>query len=100
MGLGKLRRGVLIATVATVLTAVPCVVSGAAAQVSHSAGSSLTLSGPTSNKMGSPFKYTISGTAISPADYVVVWEQFHPQGGCAYTYVVECAATSCPTPTA
>jgi hypothetical protein len=31
--------------------------------------------------MGADFDYTISGTAISPADYVVAWEQFHPQAG-------------------
>ncbi|MGD0982485.1 MAG: hypothetical protein ABSA65_01550 [Acidimicrobiales bacterium] len=96
MGLGRLRRGVLIAAAASVLAAVPCVASGATVQASNFAGSSLRLSGPTSNKMGSAFKYTISGTALSPADYVVAWEQFYPQEGCATTYAAESTRTFLP----
>ncbi|MGO9962942.1 MAG: hypothetical protein ACLPUG_05860 [Acidimicrobiales bacterium] len=89
MRLGKLRRGFLMAAVATMMTAVPCVASSASTRSSHSAGSSLKLNGPTSNKLGKPFEYTISGTAVGPANYVVAWEQFYPQGGCASTYAAE-----------
>jgi len=85
----SLRLGLLIAVVATLLIAVPGAGSEASPQTSHSAGSSLTLSGPKSNTMGADFDYTISGTAISPADYVVAWEQFYPQAGCASTYAAE-----------
>ena len=52
-------------------------------------GSSLRLRGPTSNKLGAAFEYTISGAAVSPANYVVAWEQFYPQSGCANTYAAE-----------
>jgi len=86
---GKLGRGLLVAAIATVLTAVPCVASGAAIRTSQSGGNSLKLSGPTSNKIGASFKYSISGTAVSPADYVVAWEQYYPQAGCASTYAAE-----------
>jgi hypothetical protein len=89
MGMRTLRRGLLIAAVASVLMAVPGAVSEASLQTSHSAGNSLRLSGPKSNKMGSDFNYTISGTASSPANYVVAWEQFYPNGGCASTYLEE-----------
>ena len=67
----SLRLGLLIAVVATLLIAVPGAASEASPQTSHSAGSSLTLSGPKSNTTGADFDYTISGTAIRPADYVV-----------------------------
>jgi hypothetical protein len=39
--------------------------------------------------MGVNFNYTISGTANSPADFVVAWEQLYPQTGCARTYAAE-----------
>ena len=67
----SLRLGLLIAVVATLLIAVPGAASEASPQTSHSAGSSLTLSGPKSNTTGADFDYTISGTAIRPTDYVV-----------------------------
>ena len=84
-----LRLGFLIAAVATLLIAVPGAASEASPQTSHSAGSSLTLSGPKSNTTGADFDYTISGAAVSPANYVVAWEQFYPQSGCANTYAAE-----------
>ena len=84
-----LRLGFLIAAVATSLIAVPGAASEASMQSSHYGGSSLRLSGPTSNKLGAAFEYTISGAAVSPANYVVAWEQFYPQSGCANTYAAE-----------
>ena len=96
MGVRRLGHGLLIGAVVTVLTAVPYVASVASTQTSHAAGSSLRLSGPTSNKVGTAFDYTISGVAISPADYVVAWEQFYPQEGCASTYAAESTRTFFP----
>jgi hypothetical protein len=84
-----LRLGFLIAAVATLLIAVPGAASEASVQSSHSGDSSLRLIGPTSNKLGAAFEYTISGAAVSPANYVVAWEQFYPQSGCANTYAAE-----------
>jgi hypothetical protein len=60
---------------------------GAAA---HTPGSgTLTLSGPTANKLNTPFRYTISGSASGGANHVVAWEQYNELGGCADTYEAE-----------
>lgn len=56
---------------------------------SRSADSSLRLSGPKTNKIGTDFDYTISGYASGAANYVVAWEQFNEQSGCATTYAAE-----------
>ena len=39
--------------------------------------------------MGANFNYTISGSASGSANYLVAWEQFYPQRGCASTYAGE-----------
>jgi hypothetical protein len=71
------------------LTAVPIVSSGASLRASHSGHATLVLKGPRTNKMGASFNYTISGTATRTANYLIAWEQFYPQGGCASTYAGE-----------
>jgi hypothetical protein len=48
------------------------------------AGGSITLNGPSSNLYGTPFKYTASGVAKGPANYVYGWEA---------SYSVPCAST-------
>ena len=60
---------------------------GAAANTPGSG--TLTLSGPTANKLDARFSYTISGSASGAADHVVAWEQYNELGGCAATYDVE-----------
>jgi hypothetical protein len=82
------------------LTAVPIAMSQAAPAARHggnsslklsgnSSGSSLKLSGPKHNKMNASFDYTISGNANGSANYLVAWEQYYPQSGCARTYAAE-----------
>jgi hypothetical protein len=39
--------------------------------VALGAGSSIRLTGPSSNKLGTTFSYTISGSATGAADYIV-----------------------------
>jgi len=80
-----LRRGVLISAAVAMLVAAPAAISQASTKTSHSGGSSLKLSGPKTNKAESSFTYTISGTANGPANYIVAWEQYYPQKGCATT---------------
>lgn len=53
------------------------------------AGNSLHITGPTSNVMGTNFDETVSGSAASPADHLVAWEQFYKNAGCAATYTDE-----------
>ena len=57
--------------------------------VAYGAGSSLRLTGPGSNKLGTAFSYRIAGSATGAADYVVAWEQLYPRSGCASTYAAE-----------
>jgi len=59
------------------------------AGVAYGAGSSLRLTGPGSNKLGTTFSYTISGSATGAADYIVAWEQLYRRSGCAGTYAAE-----------
>lgn len=74
-----------IGAVALTAATVPTVVtSGASAS-----GSTLHVSGPTSNLMHTNFNETISGVAVSPANYVVAWEQFYKHTGCASTFSAE-----------
>jgi hypothetical protein len=89
MGMRMLRRGLLISVAVAMLTAVPAVMSQASTARSRSADSSLRLSGPKTNKIGTDFDYTISGYASGAANYVVAWEQFNEQSGCATTYAAE-----------
>lgn len=89
MGMRTLRRGVLISAAVAMLLAAPAAISQASTKTSHSGGSSLKLSGPKTNKAGSSFSYTISGTASGSANYIVAWEQYYPQKGCATTYAAE-----------
>lgn len=88
MGMRTLRWGLLISAVVAMALAVP-VVSSAAVRGPHSGRASLVLRGPKTNKMGAAFNYTISGTATGTANYLVAWEQFYPQGGCASTFAGE-----------
>jgi hypothetical protein len=89
MGMRMLLRGLLISAAVAMLTAVPAVMSQASTAGSRSADSSLRLSGPKTNKIGTDFDYTISGYASGTANYVVAWEQFNEQSGCATTYAAE-----------
>jgi len=84
-----LRRGLLISVAVTMLFARSAAISQASTAGSHSAGSSLKLSGPKTNKFGTDFDYTIAGTAAGAANYLVAWEQYYPQKGCASTYAAE-----------
>ena len=70
--------------VALTAASVPTVVGSASAS-----GSTLHVSGPTSNVMHTNFNETISGFAVSPANYVVAWEQFYKHAGCASTFAAE-----------
>jgi hypothetical protein len=65
--------------------------------VADGAGSSLKLTGPRSNKLGTRFSYTISGYAAGAGDYVVAWEQLYPRSGCAGTYAAESARAFLPS---
>ena len=49
----------------------------------------MSLSGPSTNKMGVDFNYVIAGTAGGPADRVVAWEQYDKSNGCAPTFAGE-----------
>jgi hypothetical protein len=89
MGMRMLRRGLLISVGATMLFVGSAAISQASTAGSHSTGSSLALTGPKTNKFGTDFSYTISGTAAGAADYLVAWEQYYPQKGCATTYAAE-----------
>ncbi|MGA3352033.1 MAG: hypothetical protein ABSD85_02465 [Acidimicrobiales bacterium] len=84
-----LRRGLLISAAVAMLVAVPIAASQASTVGPRSAGSSLKLTGPKTNKMGAGFVYKISGTAKGAANFVVAWEQFYEQSGCAKTYAAE-----------
>ncbi len=89
MGMRMLRRGLLISAAVVMLTAVPAVTSQASTAGSRSAESTLRLSGPKTNKIGTDFDYTVSGHASGAANSVVAWEQFNEQSGCASTYAAE-----------
>ena len=92
-----LRRGLLVPVAVAMLVAVPAAISQASTTGSHSGGSSLELNGPKTNKLGTDFKYVISGRADSPANYLVAWEQYYPQRGCAATYAAESTRTFLPS---
>ena len=89
MGMRMLRRALLISAAMTMLFETSAAISQASTAGSHLSGSSLKLSGPKTNKYGTDFDYTISGTAAGPANYLVAWEQYYPQKGCATTYAAE-----------
>lgn len=89
MGMRMLRRGLLISAVVAMAASLPIMSSGAALRTEHSGGATLNLKGPKTNKMGANFNYTISGSASGSANYLVAWEQFYPQRGCASTYAAE-----------
>jgi hypothetical protein len=89
MGMRMLRRTLLISVAVTMLFAGSAAISQASTAGSNSAGSSLKLSGPKTNKFGTDFDYTISGAASGAANYLVAWEQYDPQKGCATTYAAE-----------
>jgi hypothetical protein len=91
-----LRRAIAASAALAMLIAVPAAMSQASTASSRSGGSSLNLNGPKTNKYGTDFRYTISGTASGPADYLVAWEQYYPQSGCASTYSAESARTFLP----
>ena len=74
-----------VAAVAITAATVPTVVTSGASAT----GSTLHVSGPTSNLMHTNFNETISGFAVSPANYVVAWEQFYKNTGCASTFAEE-----------
>lgn len=83
---------ICVAAVAATAATVPTVItSGAAAS-----GSTLHVSGPTSNLMHTNFNETISGFAVSPANYVVAFEQFYKHTGCAATFAAESARSFFP----
>jgi hypothetical protein len=84
-----LRRALLISVAVTMLFAGSAAISQASTAGSKSAGSSLKLSGPKTNRFGTDFDYTISGAASGAANYLVAWEQYYPQKGCATTYAAE-----------
>jgi hypothetical protein len=77
------RRNVL--GIAAAATSLVVLTGGPASASAHT----ISLSGPTSNTLNTPFTYTITGHAGGPADYVVAYEQFHKHAGCASTYLVE-----------
>jgi len=80
------RLAIICATAATIAVAtVPAAISGSAS----ASGSTLHVSGATSNLMHTNFKETISGFAVSPANYVVAFEQFYKHSGCATTFAAE-----------
>ncbi len=86
-----LRLGLLIGVGLFALTVAPGVAG--AAPASQSVADSLHLKGPTVNKIGTDFDYTISGSASAPGDFLVAWEQYYPVTGCAATYAAESART-------
>ena len=73
-----------ITAIALTAATAPAVVGTASAS-----GSTLHVSGPTSNLMHTNFNEGISGIAVSPANYVVAWEQFYKHAGCASTFAME-----------
>lgn len=89
MSMRTLRRGLAVLAASLALVAVPAGISQAATAGSHTAGSTLKLSGPKTNKLDATFTYRISGSAEGAANYLVAWEQFYPQTGCAKTYAAE-----------
>jgi hypothetical protein len=64
---------------------------------SSAAGNSLHVAEPVSNVMGANFNETVSGSAASPADHLVAWEQFYKNAGCAATYADEKSRESATT---
>jgi hypothetical protein len=96
MGTRVLRRALAVSAAVGLLIAMPAAMSQASTISPHSSDSSLSLSGPKTNRYGTDFTYTISGTANSPADYLVAWEQYYPASGCAATYAAESARTFLP----
>lgn len=80
---------ICVAAVAVSAATVPSLITGSAS----ASGSTLHVSGPTSNVMHTDFNETISGVAVSPANYVVAWEQFYKHGGCASTFAAESTRT-------
>lgn len=83
----SIKRLTVVGMTAVALAAatVPAVTGSASAS-----GSTLHVSGPTSNLMHTNFNESISGFAVSPANYVVAWEQFYKHTtGCASTFAAE-----------
>ena len=54
---------------------------------------SMRISGPTSNKLGQDFNETITGNATGGANFVIAWEQYYKNAGCASTYAAESTRT-------
>jgi hypothetical protein len=70
------------------LALVTAILSLALCATAFAASSSMALHGPNSNLLGTSFKYTASGVAGGPANFVYGWEA--PAGvPCAGTYGVE-----------
>ena len=91
MGMRILRRGLLISTAVVMLVAVPVAASRASTVSARATASTLKLTGPKTNKAGASFVYKISGSANGATNFVVAWEQFYEQSGCARTYAAESA---------
>jgi hypothetical protein len=71
------------------LLAIGCVVALALSTATYGAGASLRVTGPGSNRLGTTFRYRITGFAGGRGDYVVAWEQYYRRAGCARTYAAE-----------
>lgn len=87
------RRQVTVVWIAAVVTAVLVLSTGGA---SAAAGSTMRVKGPVSNKIGTVFTEKVSGRAAGAANFVVAWEQFYKEGGCARTYAAESTRTFLP----
>lgn len=85
MHLSSRRRSLCCLLVAS-CAGLAIAISSAAAATSKN---TIKITGPTANLFHTFFNETVSGNAVSPANYVVSGEQLNPAGGCASTFVKE-----------
>ena len=84
------RRRSLASTVAVSGAALALALAISISSATAATGkNTLKITGPTANVYHTYFNETVSGNAISPANYVVSGEQLNPAGGCASTFVKE-----------
>lgn len=81
-----LRKALLVGATALVAVATSAPLATTTASATSS---TMRVTGPTSNLMHQNFNETISGFAVSPANYVVAWEQYYKRTGCAATFAQE-----------
>lgn len=82
-------RGLALVGLSTVAITAAATVPTVIAAAASASGSTMHVSGSTSNFMHTNFKEKISGVAAGPANEVVAWEQFDKHSGCASTFAAE-----------